>query len=118
MQVGGRKQRSAVDSAMALAHDIDIGKRHKNTVTAVFMDVTGIYDNVSKDRLLETMRQLGLHPSLLAWVDCFMTKRTTALAFDGKREKMKEVRTGVLKGSPISPILFLIYLRPLFDQLE
>ena len=32
------------------------------------------------------------------------------LAFNGKTEELQEVETGVPQGSPISPILFLIYV--------
>jgi len=47
-----------------------------------------------------------------------MSDRRIALAFDGEREGMERMETGIPQGSPTSPILFLIYLRPLFDKLN
>jgi hypothetical protein len=117
-QIGGRKQRSAIDAVMSLVHDIDLSKRNKTVTSALLMDVKGAFDNVSKDRLLHTMFSLGLPPSLLSWTNHFMTYRKTSLAFDGNREPLLPVQTGIPQGSPISPILFLIYLRPLFDELN
>src|SRR5690606_18593895 len=38
--------------------------------------------------------------------------------FDGQMEKLQSVETGIPQGSPVSPVLFLIYLKPLFDKLE
>jgi hypothetical protein len=43
--------------------------------------------------------------------------RTTALAFDGSKETLSHVLTGIPQGSPASPMLFLLYLCPLFNKL-
>ena len=47
-----------------------------------------------------------------------MSNRRVALAFDNERDDMKAIETGILQGSPVLPILFLIYLRPLFDKIK
>src|SRR5690606_8062545 len=47
-----------------------------------------------------------------------MTSQKTALAFDGEEEDLHSVETGILQGSPTSPILFIIYLQPLFVRLQ
>jgi hypothetical protein len=41
-----------------------------------------------------------------------------ALSFDGTTDVQRPVATGIPQGSPASPILFLLYLRPLFDSLQ
>jgi len=117
-QIGGRKQRSAVDAVMALVHDIEMGKSSNWLTSVLMLDVKGAFDNVSRARLLKTMRELGLPDQYLSWTDNFMTDRKAALAFDGEKESIKPVETGIPQGSPISPILFLIYIRPLFDRLN
>jgi ribonuclease HI len=117
-QIGGRKQRSAVDAVMALVHDIEMGKSNKWVTSVLMLDVKGAFDNVSRARLLKTMRELGLPDQYLSWTEDFMTDRRAALAFDGEKESIKPVETGIPQGSPISPILFLIYIRPLFDRIQ
>lgn len=117
-QMGGRRQRSAQDAILALVHDVELGWAQEQVSTALFLDVKGAFDNVSKVRLLQTMQQMGLPRQLVQWVDHFMSKREIALAFDGDREALQPVDTGIPQGSPCSPILFIIYLKPLFDELE
>src|SRR5690606_23642742 len=85
---------------------------------ALFLDVKGAFDNVSRERLLATMQQMRLPTPIVRWVEQFMTKRTIQMAFDGQMEKLQTVETGIPQGSPVSPVLFLIYLKPLFDKLE
>ncbi|HKT21438.1 MAG TPA: reverse transcriptase family protein, partial [Nitrososphaerales archaeon] len=116
-QIGGRPQRSAIDAALALSHRIDDAKNRKEHTSALFMDVRGAFDNVSRSRLVSTMKEMGLPPPVIKWTNHFLTDRLTALAFDGRQEALSPVTTGIPQGSPTSPILFLIYLQPLFDKL-
>ena len=117
-QMGGRKHRSSQDAVMALVHDIELGWSRGLTSSALLLDVKGAFDNVSKVRLLESMTRMRIPKPLVEWVSSFMSDRLIALAFDGSKEELQPVNTGIPQGSPCSPILFLIYLKPLFDELE
>lgn len=39
------------------------------------------------------------------------------LVIDGHENKEREIETGIPQGSPVSPILFLIYISGVFDKL-
>ena len=63
-QMGGRRQKSAIDAVMSLVHDIQLAK-HDNKVTSVlFMDIKGAYDHVSANHLLKICQKLKLPKSL------------------------------------------------------
>ena len=64
------------------------------------------------------MRRLHLDPAVIRWTDKFLSDRQIGLAYDGEREHLKPVSTGIPQGSPITPILFLIYLRFLFTTIK
>ena len=117
-QMGGRKQRSAIDAAMCLTHDIQLANNNNRVLSAMLLDVKGAFDHVSLNQLLKVMKQLKLPQRVLKWVKCFLTNRSIVLAFDGERDKSQSVNSGIPQGSPISPILFLIYIRFLFDKIK
>jgi hypothetical protein len=117
-QIGGRHKRSAIDAAMALTHNVEANAGNRFMTSALFLDVRGAFDNVSSTRLLATMSTLGCPAAVVSWCSSFLSDRTTALSFDGRTDTQRPIQTGIPQGSPASPILFLIYLRPLFDALQ
>jgi len=109
-QLGGRKKKSAVDTALLLTDYIKRNKAKGRYSSVVFLDVKGAFDHVDKSRLLQTMQSLGLPQSLVKWTQTFLEECAICLAFDSQIEDFIEIETGVLQGSPISPMLFLIYI--------
>ena len=64
------------------------------------------------------MQKLGLPIPLIAWTSSFIEDRLLHLSLDGETEKFSKIEVGIPQGSPISPILFLIYTRDLFTKLD
>ena len=117
-QMGGRKYRAAIDAVLCLLHDITLANNNKKILSILFIDVKGAFAHVSRAHLLDTMQRLHLYPAVIRWTDTFLSDRQIGLAFDGERENLQPVNTGIPQGSPISPILFLIYLRFLFSTIQ
>ncbi len=97
-----------------MTNEIEVNKRQGLITSTLFLDVKGAFDHVAKNQLLERLKALRLPISLIAWIASFLSDRTLRLAFDGQIEAFSAIETGIPQGSPISPILFLIYIRDLF----
>ena len=110
--------RSALDAVFCLMENIQQAKRKDRDLTCLFMDVKGAFDNVSHSALYQTLEHLGFAPSLVSWAKSFTTGRRTTLTFDDEQDSLAPVKAGVPQGSPVSPILFLIYIQPMFEALE
>ena len=115
-QIGGRLNKSAIDAALLLHSEVELNKSNKLLTSTLFLDVKGAFDHVSKDRLIEILRNLRLPISLIKWISSFLDDRLLRLAFDSNIEEFSPICTGIPQGSPISPILFLIYIRDLFKS--
>ena len=66
--------------------------------------------------MLKICQKLQLSKSLCYWIKSFLQNRKIQLKFDGNSQKMTNINIGIPQGSPISPILFLIYIRFLFAE--
>ena len=64
------------------------------------------------------MQNKKLPASLIAWTNSFLSNRQLRLRFNSNTEQFGPIETGIPQGSPISPILFLLYTRDLFETLE
>ena len=57
--------KSAIDAALLLTNEVEENRRLKRKTTALFLDVKGAFDYVSKNRLLSTLQSLRLPTSLI-----------------------------------------------------
>jgi hypothetical protein len=81
-------------------------------VKAALLDIAGAYDNVSHERLISNIKKLGLG-QLAPWITSFLTNRSTRIKLPGYLSEAFPTPTGIPQGSPISPILFLLFNAPL-----
>src|SRR6266542_3315438 len=103
---------------MILIHNIQVAKQDKKVISALFIDVKGAFDHVSANQLIKICIDLGLLKSLYSWIDSFLVDRKIQLAFNNGTSIKTDIQIGIPQDSPISLILFLIYIRNLFQDLE
>ena len=82
------------------------------------MDVAVAFPSVSRGCLLRKMRDMDIDKNLVEWVDSFMRGRKVVLCVDGQEGEVREVTTGLPQGSPVSPILFAIYMADIQEEVE
>lgn len=110
---GALPKRSAVDLAACVTHDVEEAFRDKKVASLLTMDVSGAFNTVLKGRLILRLRQQGWHENLVKWVEAFMTERSASVRMEGVLAEPQQLNCGVPQGSPISPILFMLYIEPL-----
>jgi len=118
MQMGNRRERST-ELAIRVVVDAAQEALQSNAIASLLqLDFSGAFDRVNKRRLLWTLHQKGLPTWLILWINNFMSDRTSRLLFDGGASAPLPIRAGVPQGSPLSPVLFLLYIATLYEELQ
>ena len=112
-QTGSLPSLSTFDATATLAHEVRLLQRLDLKVSSLFLNVKGGFDNVDPSQLSAALRAKGVHRYVIAWVSSFLTNRKCRLLFQGSLKVFSPVAVGTPQGSPISPLLFVIYVSPL-----
>ena len=105
-----------MDLVAAFTHDVEAALAQGKEVTMVTMDVQGAFDALLPRRLLKRMLEQGWPLPLLRLVGSFLTSRSARVRLEKATTPAYLVRCGTPQGSPLSPILFLLYLAELLQQ--
>ena len=87
-------------------------------VCGVFVDVQKVFDTVNHEILLEELKHYGIRSEQNDWFRSFLTNRKQYVSMEGFFSQTKIVKCGVLQGSTVGPLLFLIYVGDLSNAAE
>src|SRR5579871_1788161 len=117
-QFGCRKNRSTHDALLQLMAFVEKAWREKQIAGAIFMDVKGAFDGVNQKKLVQILIGIGLSQNLVRWVASFLQGRRAQLIIDGHECPLRDISAGLPQGSPVSPILFIVYIHALLKRME
>jgi len=112
-QCGSLPGLSTYDACLTLTNDIRTLQRPRLKVSSLFLDIKAGFDNVDNNTLARILREGGIPPYLVFWVSSLLGERSCTLIFQGAPGTPAPVNFGAPQGSPISSLVFLLYVAPL-----
>lgn len=112
-QCSAISRRSASDLTTALVCDINKAWEDKKVAGIITTDVKGAFDGILRNRLSYRLRSQGWPENIVQWGNSFMSERSAQIHLDQTKTEPLPILCGLPQGSPISPILFLLYVEPL-----
>jgi hypothetical protein len=79
-------------------------------VDTIYLDFSKAFDTIPHDLLLVTLHSYGLDGCLFSWISNYLCDRYQSVLFNGAYSSPKVISSGVIQGSVLGPLLFLIYV--------
>ena len=84
----------------------------------MFLDFSKAFDKVWHQGLLYKLKQNGISGSLLETLTAFLKDRNERVVLNGQNSSWANIKVGNPQGSTVGPLLFLIYINDLPDNLS
>jgi ribonuclease HI len=113
---GALPKRSAMDLVASFTHDVEAAFAKGRQVTMITMDVQGAFDALLPRRLLARITLQGWPLTLLKLIQGFLSDRQVRVRLEKTITPSSTVACGTPQGSPLSPVLYMLYLAELLNQ--
>ena len=115
-QHGFRNRRSCL-SHLLEHHDQVLSYLEEGyNVDSIYLDFSKAFDKVDIGILSHKMKALGITGKLGKWIHDFLTNRKQFILVNGDKSKPSKVKSGVPQGTVLGPILFLILINDIDDE--
>ena len=117
-QHGFRANYSCSTQLISLIEDLNFHMDHNVQVDMILLDFSKAFDTVPQCCLLKKLKFYHIENQVVHWIEKWFTVRKQRVLLDGESSDHVPVSSGVPQGMMLGPLMFLIYINDITEDIS